>query len=154
MYTNNLGEESNVMWRWPAQLDVLPLTMQTLLIEMDYNHFGWQGGAIGWLLDSLTGADGPIMVETLTLMVVPPPYFDRYIMDGNNQWARVWLRLDEILTGPDMKVFRRLKVTSILPGDRIYWEVSHFTEWVRGKLPLVDERNMLDMNTIVDDTSW
>ncbi len=65
------------------------------------------------------------------------------------------LRLDEILTGPDMKVFRRLKVTTICPpGDRIYWEGSHFTEWVRGKLPLVNERNMLDVDTIVEDTSW
>ncbi len=56
MYTKNLDEE---MSSWPAQLDVLPLTMPTLLIEMDYNHFGWHDGVMRWLLDSLTGADGP-----------------------------------------------------------------------------------------------
>ncbi|PBK76351.1 hypothetical protein ARMSODRAFT_948133 [Armillaria solidipes] len=145
---------ANVMSNWPAQLDVLPLTMPTLLIEMDCNHFGWHDEVMRWLLDSLTGADGPIMVETLTLVVVPPLYFNQDIMEGNDQWwARVWLRLDEILTGPDMKVFRRLKVTFIRPGDRIYWEGSHFIEWVRGKLPLVNNRNMLDMDTIVEDTS-
>ncbi|SJL14468.1 uncharacterized protein ARMOST_17925 [Armillaria ostoyae] len=127
---------------WPAQLDVLPLTMPTLQIEMNCYQYDWHIGVMRWLLDSLTGADRPIMVETLTLVVV---HLDRSIADDND-WTRQWLRLDEILTGPDMKMFRRLKVAlkfhySLAPSTGL-----DLIEWVHEKLPLLDKRNMLDVD--------
>ncbi|KAK0442680.1 uncharacterized protein EV420DRAFT_1577831 [Desarmillaria tabescens] len=141
-----------VMSEWPAQPDVLPLTMSTLKIEMECSERGWHMKVMRWLLDSLTGADGPIMVETLMLMVVPPTLFDSFTMDDND-WVRQWSRLDEILTGRDMKAFQRMKVTfNSHVDDPSSWEGSHFIEWVHKTLPLVDKRNMLDVD-IVEDTN-
>ncbi len=125
---------------WPAQLDVLPLTMPTLQIEMNCFPYDWHFGVMRWLLDSLTGADRPIMVETLTLVVVN---IYRPTADDDD-WARQWLRLDEILTGPDTRMFRRLRVAFKFHYSFAPWEGPDLIEWVHEKLPLLDKRNMLD----------
>ncbi|KAK0436296.1 uncharacterized protein EV420DRAFT_1590875 [Desarmillaria tabescens] len=140
-----------VMSGWPAQLDVLPLTMPTLKIEMECSQRGWHMKAMRWLLDSLTGADEPIMVETLMLVVVPPTLYDGHTMDDGD-WVRQWSRLDEILSGPDMKDFQRLNVAFKPHVDYPSpWEGSHLIEWLHKTLPLMNKRNMLDVD-IVEDT--
>ncbi|KAK0436302.1 uncharacterized protein EV420DRAFT_1590913 [Desarmillaria tabescens] len=132
----------NIMSGWPAQLD----------IEMECSQrSSWHIKVMRWLLDSLTGADGPIMMKTLLLVVVPPSLFDGLTMDDDD-WVRQWSRLDEILTGPDMKAFQWLKVTFNPHADYpSSWEGSHFIEWVHETLPLMEKRNMLDVD-IVEDT--
>lgn len=142
----------NLILSWPAQLDVLPLIMPTLQIKMECRRFGWHTRVMGWLLDFMADANGPIMVETLTLVVVPPLFLDTITMDDDD-WEIQWSRLDELLTAPNMKRLQRLKVTfKSHVHSHTSWEGSNFIEWVHEKLPLVDERNMLDTDT-VEDTS-
>ncbi|KAK0443352.1 uncharacterized protein EV420DRAFT_1724165 [Desarmillaria tabescens] len=144
----------NVMSEWPAQLDVLPLTMPVLKIEIENDYSCWHVKTMRWLLDSLVGANGPIMLEMLTLVVVPPIHLGVFMDD--NAWRRQWSRLDEVLTGPDMNVFRRLTVISKPRADYLRLFLSQrldFIEWVCGKLPLLGARGMLDVDT-VEDTNW
>ncbi|PBK84020.1 hypothetical protein ARMGADRAFT_1067519 [Armillaria gallica] len=99
----------NTLSSWPAQPDLLPLTMPTLQIEVQCSRYGWHARVMTWLIDSLNGANGPIMMETLTLVVVSPGFHDGMSIKLEDL-AIQFSMLDEILTGPDMKVFRRLKV--------------------------------------------
>ncbi|KAK0434429.1 hypothetical protein EV421DRAFT_1335661 [Armillaria borealis] len=101
----------NVISSWSIQPDLLPLTMSTLQIEMECRRHGWQTCVVTWLVDSLrNGANGPVMVETLTLVVVPPGLYDGMEVRLED-WEIQFSMLDEILTSPVMKVFRQLKVT-------------------------------------------
>ncbi|SJL14457.1 uncharacterized protein ARMOST_17914 [Armillaria ostoyae] len=143
----------NVISSWPAQPDLLPLTMPTLQIEMECRRHGWQTCAMTWLVDSLrNGANGPIMVETLTLVVVPPGLYDGMEVRLED-WEMQFSMLDEILTSPVMKVFQQLKVTlkphvDCLPS----WEAPRFIQWIHEILARVDKRNMLVVD-VVEDTS-
>ncbi|KAK0443372.1 uncharacterized protein EV420DRAFT_1768594 [Desarmillaria tabescens] len=143
----------NTISEWSTQPDVLPLTMRMLKIEMECDRSCWHVKAMRWLLDSLIGANEPIMLETLTLVVVPP-IFLYGIMDDNawerNVWERQWSRLDEILTGSDMKMFRRLKVIPKPHAhiERFILEGPDFREWVRGRLPFLGGKGMLDIVTV------
>ncbi len=127
--------------------------MPTLQIEMECRRYGWQTCVMTWLVDSLrNSANGPIMVETLTLVVVPP-----WLCDGMEvrleYWEIEFSMLDEILTSPVMKVFRQLKVTLKSHVDCLpSWEVPDFIEWIHGMLARVDKRNMLSVD-VVEDTS-
>ncbi len=92
------------------------------------------------------------MVETLTLVVVPPGLCDGMEVRLED-WEVQFSMLDEILTSPVMKVFRQLKVTlkphvDCLPS----WEAPHFINWIRENLGRVDKRNMLAVD-VVEDTS-
>ncbi|PBK61860.1 hypothetical protein ARMSODRAFT_1025401 [Armillaria solidipes] len=135
----------NVLSNWPAQPNLLPLTMPILQIEVAWRQYGWQTSVMTWLVNSLQ--NGPIMVETLTLVVVPPRLYSDGVDVELEDWAIEFSMLDEILTSLDMKVFRQLKVTFKPHVDYPpSWEASHFIEWVHEKLPHVDKRNMLDFD--------
>ncbi len=53
-----------------------------------------------WLIDSLNGANGPIMMETLTLVVVSPGFHDGVSIKLEDM-AIQFSMLDEILIGPE-----------------------------------------------------
>ncbi len=87
-------------------------------------------------------------METLTLVVVPPGHYDGESVNLEDL-AIQFSMLDEILTGSDMKVFRRLKVLFKQHVDYLpSWEAPHFIEWVHEKLQRVDKRNMLDVDVV------
>ncbi|SJL08080.1 uncharacterized protein ARMOST_11442 [Armillaria ostoyae] len=133
---------------WPAQPDLLPLTMPTLQIEVECSRYGLHTRVMTWLTDSLNGANRPIMMETLTLVVVSSGFHDGgYIkLEG---LAIQFSMLDEILTGPDMKVFRRLKVLFKQYVDSPpSGEASYYRKWVHERLQRVDKRNMLDVDVV------
>ncbi|PBK86339.1 hypothetical protein ARMGADRAFT_1169113 [Armillaria gallica] len=138
----------NTLSSWPAQPDLLPLTMPTLQIEVECRRYGWHAKVMTWLIDSLNGANGPIMMETLTLVVVSPGCHDLAYIKLEDL-AKQFSMLDEILTGPDMKVFRRLKVLFKQYVDSPpSGEVSYHINWVHEKLQRVDKRNMLDVDVV------
>ncbi|SJL14462.1 uncharacterized protein ARMOST_17919 [Armillaria ostoyae] len=130
---------AGVLSSWPAQPDLLPLTMPTLQIEVECKRYGWHTRVMTWLIDSLNGANGPVMMETLTLVVVSPGFYDGVV--DLEDWAIQFSMLDEILTGPEMKVLFKLHV------ENSSW-ASHFIKWVHKKLQCVDKRNMLDVDVI------
>ncbi|KAK0184005.1 hypothetical protein F5146DRAFT_1006893 [Armillaria mellea] len=73
------GNSINTLSCWPAQPDVLPLTMPMLQIEVECSRYGWHTRVMAWLINSLNGANGPIMLETLTLVVVSDKFHDAAI---------------------------------------------------------------------------
>ncbi|KAK0224892.1 hypothetical protein EDD85DRAFT_229860 [Armillaria nabsnona] len=136
---------------WPVQLDRLPLTMQTLHIVIKCHRL-WVGHVkvMRWLLDSLSGPDGDIRLETMMLTVVPP-----YDHTGSNDylqgedWAAQWTSLDKALSRLGSSTFRRLKVTfRPYAGDRSLWRGSYCKTWAEGKLPLLLEKKFLEVNTV------
>lgn len=141
----NIGTLSS----WPAQPGLRPLTMPTLQIKMECRRSGWQTKVMTWLANSLrNGANGSIMLENLTLLFVPPRRYDGAIVNLEDL-AVQFSMLDEILTGPVMKVFRRMKVLIEQHPDCLpSWEASHSIAWVHEKLQRVDERNMLEVDVI------
>ncbi len=122
--------------------------MLTLQIEVQCGRYDWHARVMTWLIDSLNGANGPIMMETLTLVVVSPGCRDG-VSIRLEDLAIQFSMLDEILTDPDMKVFRRLKVLFKQYVDSPpSGEASYYRKWVHEKLQRVDKRNMLDVDVV------
>ncbi|KAK0184045.1 hypothetical protein F5146DRAFT_1006930 [Armillaria mellea] len=139
-------EYINTLSSWPAQPDLLPLTMATLRIEVECSRYDWHARVMTWLTGSLSGAIRPIMTETLTLVIVYPGFHDGVYIKLEDL-AIQFSMLDEILTGADMKVFRRLKELFKQYADSpASGEASYFINWVHEKLQRLDKRNMLDVD--------
>lgn len=125
--------------------------MQTLHIMIKCHRL-WVGHVkvMRWLLDSLSGLDGDIRLETMMLTVVPP--YDHtgsndYLQDED--WAAQWTSLDKALSRLGSSTFRRLKVTfRPYASDRSPWRGSYCKTWVEGKLPLLLEKKFLEVNTV------
>lgn len=84
------------------------------------------------------------------LTVVPP-----YDHTGSNDylqgevWAAQWTSLDKALSRLESSTFRRLKVTfRPYVGDHSPWRGSYCKTWVEGKLPLLLEKKILEVNTV------
>ncbi|KAK0471140.1 hypothetical protein IW261DRAFT_908083 [Armillaria novae-zelandiae] len=136
---------------WPTQLDRLPLTMQTLHIVIKcHERWGWHVKVMKWLLDSLSGPDGTIRLETMMLTIIPP-----YDHMGNNDylqdedWAAQWTSLDKALARLKSSTFHCLKVTfRPYVGDHSPWRGSYCKTWVERRLPLLLEQKFLEVDTV------
>ncbi|KAG7442176.1 uncharacterized protein BT62DRAFT_1010712 [Guyanagaster necrorhizus] len=136
--------------RWPAH-PTLPLTMSTLHVEMKCDLYcDWHIRVMRWLVHSISGATDPVRLETLTLTIIPP-----YNHEGEHEnwededWAVQWSSLDQALARPEMSSFRLLKVAFRLhPTDFSPWRGPYSREWVKGKLPLLEENDMLEVDII------
>ncbi|KAK0211970.1 hypothetical protein IW262DRAFT_1412772 [Armillaria fumosa] len=136
---------------WPAQLDRLPLTMQTLHIAIKcHERWDWHVKVLRWLLDSLSGPDGAIRLETMMLTIILP-----YDYTGSNDclqdedWEAQWTSLDKALARLESSIFRRLKVT-FRPyiGDRSPWRGPYCNIWMEERLSLLHEKKFLEVDTV------
>ncbi|KAK0493572.1 hypothetical protein EDD18DRAFT_1405332 [Armillaria luteobubalina] len=136
---------------WPAQLDRLPLTMQTLHIVINYDErWDWHVKVLSWLLDSLSGPDGAVRLETMMLTIILP-YDDTGSNDylQNEDWGAQWTSLDKTLAHLTSSTFRRLKVTfRPYVGDCSPWRGPYCKIWMEGRLPLLHEKRFLQVDTV------
>ncbi|KAG7440209.1 uncharacterized protein BT62DRAFT_1081059 [Guyanagaster necrorhizus] len=136
--------------RWPAH-PTLPLTMSTLHVEMKCDLYcDWHIRVMRWLVHSISGATDPVRLETLTLTIIPPYNHDGEHANWEDEdWAAQWSSLDQALAHSEMSSFRLLKVAFRLrPTDFSPWRGPYSREWVKGKLPLLEENDMLEVNII------